>query len=134
MQVAHISPHLLHTPSPRRTAARTRWDGASSSTRCVSSLPPPPSPRRPAAFPPQSAIFDFPSLLIVILLMICSCAYIRAATLRRDPASGTESSMLDSHKHGVRGVGWKFARIGERVSPWIAASCIAMAVHLLFIK
>jgi hypothetical protein len=85
----------------------------------------------------QSAIFDFPSLLTVILLLICTFAYLRAQTANwvQDPAKppGTmmESSRLDSYKHGMLGTAWKFARIGERASPWVAVSCVCMAVHLL---
>jgi hypothetical protein len=55
-------------------------------------------------------------------------------TLGRDAATGAPTSFLDAHRHGVRGVAWKLARIGERLSPWVAASCVAMAIHLLFIR
>ncbi len=67
--------------------------------------------------------------------MICTFAYIRAATLRDNPAvPGGKSSFLDSNKHGLRGLMWKFARIGERKSSWVAVSCVAMAIHILFIR
>ncbi len=78
----------------------------------------------------MSALFDFTSLLVVLLLLICSCAFLRAWSLKRD-ASGAETSMLDGDKKGLRGLAWKFARIGERLSPYVAFACIAMAFEIL---
>ena len=49
--------------------------------------------------------------------MICTCTYIRSLT-----------ALLDRRKTGFLGTFWKFARIGERKSPWIAAACIIMAI------
>uniref|UniRef100_A0A3P9CBW8 Protein kish n=1 Tax=Maylandia zebra TaxID=106582 RepID=A0A3P9CBW8_9CICH len=51
----------------------------------------------------QSAIFNFQSLLTVILLLICTCAYIRAMA----------PSLLDKNKTGLLGIFWKCARIGK---------------------
>ncbi|CAH8641796.1 unnamed protein product [Heterobilharzia americana] len=65
----------------------------------------------------MSALFNFQSLLSVILLLICTCAYVRHFS----PA------LLDSRKHGLLGLFWKCARIGERKSPYVAVCCIAMA-------
>ena len=65
----------------------------------------------------MSAIFNFQSLLVVILLAICTCTYIRGIT-----------AILDRRKTGFLGTFWKFARIGERKSPWIAAACVVMAI------
>jgi hypothetical protein len=45
---------------------------------------------------PQSAFFDFPSLLTVLLLFICTSAYLRAATYNAQ----SKSSWLDTYKHG----------------------------------
>ena len=45
-------------------------------------------------------------------------------------------SLIDSHfrnKTGPLGTFWKLARIGERLSPWVAMACLSMAVHVLFI-
>jgi hypothetical protein len=84
-------------------------------------------PRRPA----QSALFDFTSLLVVLLLFICTCAYLRAATFR---PNSDAPSLLDRHKHGFLSFAWKAARMGERLSPWVAGGCVIMAVHLLFFK
>ncbi|KAK0131480.1 Protein kish-A [Merluccius polli] len=52
----------------------------------------------------NSAIFNFQSLLTVILLLICTCAYIRAMA----------PSLLDKNKTGLLGIFWKCARIGKR--------------------
>ncbi|TRZ17066.1 hypothetical protein HGM15179_010056, partial [Zosterops borbonicus] len=49
----------------------------------------------------QSAIFNFQSLLTVILLLICTCAYIRSLA----------PSLLDKNKTGLLGIFWKCARI-----------------------
>ncbi|CAD6192804.1 unnamed protein product [Caenorhabditis auriculariae] len=65
----------------------------------------------------MSAIFNFQSLISVILLLICTCAYIRAFAPK----------VIDRNKEGLLGVFWKCARIGERLSPWVAASCFCMA-------
>ena len=35
---------------------------------------------------------------------------------------------------GVTGFFWKMSRIGERLSPYVGASCAIMAIHLLFLK
>ncbi|OAD57659.1 Protein kish-A, partial [Eufriesea mexicana] len=64
------------------------------------------------------------SLLTVILLLICSCTYLRH----------TVPSLLDNRlgKVGFQGTLWKCARIGERKSPYVAASCLLMAFNILF--
>ncbi|XP_045427650.1 protein kish-A isoform X2 [Pipistrellus kuhlii] len=49
----------------------------------------------------KSAIFNFQSLLTVILLLICTCAYIRSLA----------PSLLDRNKTGLLGIFWKCARI-----------------------
>ena len=72
----------------------------------------------------MSAIFNFQSLLTVVLLLICTCTFIHAVT----------PSILDRNKTGLTGMFWKCARIGERKSPWVAACCIAMAFNILFFQ
>ena len=57
-------------------------------------------------------------------------AYVRAASYN----ATTKRSFLDDHKRGVLGIAWKFARVGERLSPWVALACVAMAVHTLFMR
>ncbi|KAL4623218.1 transmembrane protein 167a precursor-like [Arapaima gigas] len=69
----------------------------------------------------MSAIFNFQSLLTVILLLICTCAYIRSLA----------PSLLDKNKAGVLGIFWKCARIGERKSPYVACCCVIMAFSIL---
>ncbi|XP_060237004.1 protein kish-A-like, partial [Meriones unguiculatus] len=73
---------------------------------------------------PLSAIFNFQSLLTVILLLICTCAYIRSLA----------PSLLDRNKTGLLGIFWKCARIGEHKSPYVAICCIVMAFSILFIQ
>lgn len=75
-------------------------------------------------FQNMSALFNFQSLVTVIMLLICTCAYIRSFW----PA------VLDRNKTGLMGTFWKLARIGERLSPWVAAGLVAMAIHCLFIS
>ncbi|XP_008851515.1 protein kish-A isoform X1 [Nannospalax galili] len=72
----------------------------------------------------MSAIFNFQSLLTVILLLICTCAYIRSLA----------PSLLDRNKTGLLGIFWKCARIGERKSPYVAVCCIVMAFSILFVQ
>ncbi|SRR6266496_3787156 len=77
----------------------------------------------------MSALFNFESLLLVILLLICTSTYLHAQI----PA------VMDRNKHGfdglvpllirrVFGIFWKFARIGERLSPYVSICCLFMAV------
>lgn len=70
----------------------------------------------------MSALFNFQSLLTVVLLLICTCAYIRSIAPR----------LLDKNKTGVLGTFWKCARVGERLSPYVAVSCVGMAIVILF--
>ncbi|TFK81391.1 DUF1242-domain-containing protein [Polyporus arcularius HHB13444] len=70
----------------------------------------------------MSALFNFQSLLLVILLLICTCTYVRAVAPR----------LIDRNKEGFLGLFWMSARIaGERLSPYVAMACIAMAVTIL---
>ncbi|AGO11576.1 AaceriADL210Wp [[Ashbya] aceris (nom. inval.)] len=68
----------------------------------------------------MSALFKFSALLQVILLLICSSTYVHAQW----------PSLLERYKeHSVLGIFWKFARIGERASPYVSLACIAMAIN-----
>jgi len=69
----------------------------------------------------MSALFNFQSLLLVIILMICTCTYVRAVA----------PGIVDRNKQGFLGLFWMSARIGERLSPYVAMACIAMAVTIL---
>ncbi|CCD31354.1 Protein kish [Schizosaccharomyces pombe] len=70
----------------------------------------------------MTAIFNFESLLFVILLTICTCTYLH----RQFPA------LLEKRKEGVTMVFWKCARIGERASPYISLFCVFMALRFIF--
>ncbi|PAV15043.1 Transmembrane 167A [Pyrrhoderma noxium] len=69
----------------------------------------------------MSALFHFPSLLLVILLLICSCTYVRSVM----------PTLIDRNKSGFLGVFWMCARIGERLSPYVALACITMAITIV---
>jgi len=69
-----------------------------------------------------SALFNFESFLTVLLLAICTCTYLH----ERIP------SLLDNHKTGFMGSFWKFARIGERLSPAVCVCCVLMGIRVLF--
>jgi len=69
----------------------------------------------------MSALFNFQSLLLVILLLVCTCTYIRAVAPR----------LIDRNKEGFLGLFFMSARIGERLSPYVALACVAMAVRIL---
>ncbi|WBW71485.1 Golgi kish family protein Ksh1 [Schizosaccharomyces osmophilus] len=69
----------------------------------------------------MTAIFNFQSLLSVLLLTVCTCTYIH----RQFPA------LFDKRKEGVTTVFWKCARIGERASPYISLFCVFMALRLM---
>ncbi|KAL7937517.1 hypothetical protein V8C35DRAFT_277010 [Trichoderma chlorosporum] len=68
-----------------------------------------------------SALFNFKSLLLVILLLICTSTYVHHFT----------PGIMDRNKNGVMGIFWKCARIGERLSPYISICCVVMAVSML---
>ncbi|KAJ4952144.1 hypothetical protein NE237_028976 [Protea cynaroides] len=70
--------------------------------------------------PTMSALFNFRSFLTVVLLVICSCTYVKM-----------HFPTLLQHKTGFRGFFWKAARIGERLSPWVAVGCFTMGVSII---
>ncbi|CAF1378152.1 unnamed protein product [Rotaria magnacalcarata] len=70
----------------------------------------------------MSALFNFQSLLVVILLLICTCTYIH----------DFYPKLLDRYRTGFRGTFWKFARIGQRKSQYVSLFCLAMAFSVLF--
>ncbi|WRT67332.1 uncharacterized protein IL334_004302 [Kwoniella shivajii] len=69
----------------------------------------------------MSALFNFQSLLLVLLLLICTCTYIR----------GTAPGLVDRNREGFLGMFFKCARIGERLSPYVSLACIAMAITIM---
>ncbi|KAK1761057.1 protein kish-A [Echria macrotheca] len=68
----------------------------------------------------MSALFNFQSLLLCILLLICTSTYVHSVL----------PSFLDRNKTGFLGIFWKCARIGERLSPYISLCCIFMAISI----
>jgi hypothetical protein len=81
----------------------------------------------------QSAIFDFSSLVTVILLFIVTCTYLRGFRKTIFDNAPTPDGNINRHE-GLVGLCWKASRIGERVSEYVSAACIIMAIHVLFIK
>ena len=77
----------------------------------------------------MSALFDFPSLLVVMLLFICLTTHARS--LR--PAIFDNSSDPVGQHNGLLGFCWKMSRIGERISEYVGISCLIMAFYVLFI-
>ncbi|KAI8473848.1 MAG: hypothetical protein J3K34DRAFT_409390 [Monoraphidium minutum] len=69
----------------------------------------------------MSALFDFQSFLTVVLLFICTCTYYKLIY----PGGLAQTT-------GFKGLFWKAARIGERLSPWVSIACIAMGLSILF--
>jgi hypothetical protein len=65
----------------------------------------------------MSALFDFKAFLTVVLLTICTCAYIK----ERFP------KLLDD-RTGFRGLFWKAARIGEQLMPCRCCSFAEMRI------
>ncbi|KAL7490844.1 hypothetical protein ACHAWT_000380 [Skeletonema menzelii] len=82
----------------------------------------------------MSAIFDFSSLLTVILLLICTCAYLRDMRPTIFDGGQTPKPGERLKRSGVTGFLWKMSRIGERLSPYVGFSCAIMAIHILFFK
>jgi len=70
----------------------------------------------------MSAFFNFESLLLTILLLICTCTFIGSKNLER------------LGKTGFIGIFWKFSRIGERESPYVFGFCVIMAGYVLFFQ
>ncbi|KAI3555370.1 hypothetical protein CABS03_02821 [Colletotrichum abscissum] len=54
----------------------------------------------------MTALFNFQSLLLVILLLICTCAY----------AHQLMPAIMDRNKDGIMGIFWKFARVSMLIN------------------
>ncbi|CAH2057032.1 unnamed protein product, partial [Thlaspi arvense] len=86
----------------------------------------------------MSALFNFHSFLTVVLLGICTCTYLKMqfpALLEQKTGTPFGNCCcicnLDFyieyvHLAGFEGFFWKAARIGERLSPWVAVGCFTM--------
>jgi hypothetical protein len=83
----------------------------------------------------MSALFDFGSLLTVLLLLICTCAYLRdMRPTIFDAGMVQESGQPLIKRPGISGFCWKMSRIGERLSPFVAIGCVLMALNVLFFR
>ncbi|KAF2662113.1 DUF1242-domain-containing protein [Lophiostoma macrostomum CBS 122681] len=72
----------------------------------------------------MTALFNFQSLLLVLLLTICTSAYFHAIFPR----------VMDQNKDNYFvSPFWKCARVGERLSPYVSMACLVMAVCMLFL-
>ena len=109
----------------------------------------------------MSALFDFQSFLTVLLLCICTATYVKMKmpTLLdsrqgcvRAPAGPRGGGGATSSEEGgaltraplgaltrsagparrFRGMFWKMARIGERLSPWVSLGCFCMGFAVVF--
>lgn len=76
------------------------------------------------SFPRMTALFNFQSLITVLLLSICTATYLRP----RFP------SYIDNKKPGFPGLFGRFAVIGERLSPYISLGCLIMALVTIFYR
>jgi hypothetical protein len=67
----------------------------------------------------QTALFNFQSLLLVLLLSICTATY----------AHYVFPGIIDRNKENyfVSPI-WKAARVGEGMSPYVSLACVVMAV------
>lgn len=74
-----------------------------------------------------SALFSFSSWLTVILLTIC------ASTFLHGKWGFGPYQFGDPQTKGFQGIFWKAARVGERLSPWVSAGCMLMAIHAIFL-
>ncbi|KAF2441562.1 DUF1242-domain-containing protein [Karstenula rhodostoma CBS 690.94] len=89
---------------------------------CPSQHPPQGTHNPLGTHPYKSALFDFQKLVVVILLLVCTCTY----------AHHYFPGFMDRNRHNyVMGIFWKCARIGERMSPYIALGLVFMAVSLV---
>ncbi|KAK6922390.1 Protein kish, partial [Dillenia turbinata] len=90
-----------------------------------------------------SALFSFHSFLTVVLLGICACTYLRmqspAILEQRTGYRGEYGDQFhmrllffSADFIGFRGFFWKAARIGERLSPWVALGCFIMGLSVSF--
>ncbi|XP_022919713.1 protein kish-A [Onthophagus taurus] len=72
----------------------------------------------------MSVLFSFQSVVIILLLLICTCTYLRSLF----------PSIIDRNKNGWSGSFWKCARIGERMSPYVGMFCLTIAFYILFLS
>ena len=71
-------------------------------------------------------VYHFDGLVILSLLVICTCAYIKRVPRIRDT--------LLAEKKGLFGALYKAAVIGTRLHWAVSAACVTMAFYVLFLK
>jgi hypothetical protein len=69
----------------------------------------------------MSALLNFQSFLVCILLFICSSTYLRAQL----------PSYIKREKEGLLALIYKGSVIGTRLSPYVSISCLAMGITVL---
>ena len=73
----------------------------------------------------QSALFNFEAFLIVMVLFICTCSYVR---------SWSPTTINTEYTHGFKGTVKNAAIIGDRLSPLVSAACVVFAVTNIFLR
>jgi hypothetical protein len=71
----------------------------------------------------MSALFRLDGIILLLLLAICT-----ACKLKQSIPSWFNANSESRWRVTL----WKLARIGERLSPWIAISLVVMAIRRLF--
>ena len=79
------------------------------------------------------AVFSFASWLYITVLLICSASYVHTCYLDPDCSllGSAYSKAGEDSRHGVRGIVFKLARVGERCSLVVSVAFVALAVHTL---
>ena len=70
----------------------------------------------------MSALLNFQSFLVCLLLFICTATYVRSQ----------RPSTFATKKPGLVSLLYKASVIGTRLSPYVSLSCFVMAVSILF--
>ncbi|CAD7951726.1 unnamed protein product [Amoebophrya sp. A25] len=68
----------------------------------------------------MTVLMDVNSALTALILAICTCTYLQPSF-----------SFIDPKKPGFGGAAGRFAVIGKRLSPYVSAACMIMAVVTL---
>ena len=82
----------------------------------------------------MTALFNFQSLLTVLLLAVCTATYLRPRfpTYIDPKKPGFTGMYIYIPAISSAGLFGRFAVIGERLSPYIALGCAVMAIVTLF--
>ncbi len=81
-------------------------------------------------------IWGFEMWIVRITLAICTCAYLHAWV---GPFKYGDPTIFISEDHraprirGWRGVAWRAARVGERLSPYVSATCMMLALKTFLV-